>query len=125
MEKRSKMGESDRQKPGIRNQKPEARTRVAGRTPNPQTAGAGLRKGPGAAPWDDSRFMKACRREAVDATPVWLMRQAGRYMKEYRELRSKVPFLELCKNPDLVSEVTVTAAKKLGVDGPSSLPTCC
>jgi uroporphyrinogen decarboxylase len=60
--------------------------------------------------------MKACRREAVDATPVWLMRQAGRYMKEYRELRAKVPFLELCKNPDLVSEVSVTAAKKLGVD---------
>ena len=60
--------------------------------------------------------MKACRREPVDATPVWLMRQAGRYMKEYRELRAKVPFLELCKNPDLVSEVTVTAARKLGVD---------
>ena len=81
-----------------------------------QSTGAKQRKNPGAAPWDDSRFMKACRREAVDATPVWLMRQAGRYMKEYRELRSKVPFLELCKNPDLVSEVTVTAAKKLGVD---------
>jgi len=60
--------------------------------------------------------MKACRREPVDATPVWLMRQAGRYMKEYRELRAKVPFLELCKNPNLVSEVTVTAARKLGVD---------
>jgi uroporphyrinogen decarboxylase len=60
--------------------------------------------------------MKACRREPVDATPVWLMRQAGRYMKEYRELRAKVPFLELCKTPRLVSEVTVTAARKLGVD---------
>ena len=60
--------------------------------------------------------MKACRLEATDATPVWLMRQAGRYMKEYRELRAKVPFLELCKNPDLVAEVTVTAAEKLGVD---------
>jgi len=60
--------------------------------------------------------MKACRRECVDATPVWLMRQAGRYMKEYRELRAKVPFLHLCKNPQLVSEVTVTAAKKLCVD---------
>ncbi len=64
----------------------------------------------------DSRFMKACRRETVDATPVWLMRQAGRFMKEYRELRAHVPFLELCKNPDLVAEVTVTAARKLGVD---------
>ena len=60
--------------------------------------------------------MKACRFEAVDATPVWLMRQAGRYMKEYRDLRARVPFLELCKNPALVSEVTVTAAEKLGVD---------
>src|SRR5271169_7205518 len=67
-------------------------------------------------PWRDSRFLKACRREPVDATPVWLMRQAGRYMKEYRDLRARVPFLELCKNPGLVSEVTVTAAQKLGVD---------
>jgi uroporphyrinogen decarboxylase len=66
--------------------------------------------------WEHSRFMKACRFEAVDATPVWLMRQAGRYMKEYRDLRTRVPFLELCKNPALVSEVTVTAAEKLGVD---------
>ncbi len=66
--------------------------------------------------WEDSRFLKACRFEAVDATPVWLMRQAGRYMKDYRELRARVPFLELCKSPALVSEVTVTAAEKLGVD---------
>ena len=81
---------------------------------NRQTAD--LRKGSAARLWDDSRFMKACRREPVDATPVWLMRQAGRYMKEYRELRAQVPFLELCKNPHLVSEVTVTAARNLGVD---------
>lgn len=60
--------------------------------------------------------MKACRHEEVDATPVWLMRQAGRYMQDYRELRARVPFLELCKNPALVSEVTVTATQKLGVD---------
>ena len=66
--------------------------------------------------WTESRFMKACRLEPVDATPIWLMRQAGRYMKEYRELRARVPFLELCKSPDLVSEITVTAAEKLGVD---------
>ncbi len=75
-----------------------------------------VRAGASPEPWRESRFMKACRREPVDATPIWLMRQAGRYMKEYRELRSKVPFLELCKNPDLVSEVTVTAAEQLGVD---------
>lgn len=66
--------------------------------------------------WNDSRFLKACRREPVDATPIWLMRQAGRYMKEYRDVRARVPFLELCKSPDLVSEVTVTAAERLGVD---------
>jgi len=60
--------------------------------------------------------MKACRLEPVDATPVWLMRQAGRYMKEYRELRGRVGFLDLCKNPDLAAEVAVTAAARLGVD---------
>ncbi len=70
----------------------------------------------GRAPWHDSRLMKACRCEPVDATPIWLMRQAGRYMKDYRDLRARVPFLDLCKNPALVSEVTVTAAEKLGVD---------
>jgi uroporphyrinogen decarboxylase len=76
---------------------------------------AGLK--PGATPpWHESRFLKACRREPVDATPIWLMRQAGRYMKEYREVRARVPFLELCKNPALVSEVTVTAAERLKVD---------
>lgn len=68
------------------------------------------------AAWHESRFMKACRREPVDMTPVWLMRQAGRYMKDYRELRARVPFLELCKSPDLVAEITVSAAEKLGVD---------
>src|SRR5690349_18519210 len=68
------------------------------------------------APWTQSRFMKACRREPTDVTPVWLMRQAGRYMKEYRDLRAKVPFLELCKNPELAAEITISAARKLGVD---------
>jgi uroporphyrinogen decarboxylase len=66
--------------------------------------------------WRHSRFLKACRREPVDATPVWLMRQAGRYMKDYRELRARVPFLDLCKNQDLVAEITVNAAERLGVD---------
>ncbi len=71
-------------------------------------------------PTDDrlhqSRFMRACRREPVDATPIWLMRQAGRYMAEYREVRAKVGFLDLCSRPELACEVTVTAAEKLGVD---------
>lgn len=84
-----------------------------------ETATESVRHPSAYAPGDalqSSRFMKACRREPVDATPVWLMRQAGRFMKEYRELRARVPFLELCKSPDLVAEVTVGAARKLGVD---------
>jgi uroporphyrinogen decarboxylase len=60
--------------------------------------------------------MKACRREAVPYTPVWLMRQAGRYMREYREVRARTTFLDLCKTPSLAAEVTVTAAERLGVD---------
>lgn len=66
--------------------------------------------------WYDSPFMKACRREPTDVTPVWLMRQAGRYMSEYREVRAKTSFLELCKNPELCAEVMLTAVSKLGVD---------
>lgn len=64
----------------------------------------------------NSRFMRACRREQVDCTPVWLMRQAGRYMPEYREVRAKTTFLELCKNPQLCAEVMATAVNRLGVD---------
>jgi len=60
--------------------------------------------------------MRACRREPVPYTPVWLMRQAGRYMREYREVRARTAFLELCKTPALASEVTVTAVNRLGVD---------
>jgi len=64
----------------------------------------------------ESLFLKACRREPTSATPIWLMRQAGRYMKSYRDLRNKVSFLELCKRPELAAEVTVSAAAALGVD---------
>jgi uroporphyrinogen decarboxylase len=64
----------------------------------------------------DSPFLRACRREKTSVTPIWLMRQAGRYMAEYRAIRSRVPFLELCKKPELATEVTVTAAEILGVD---------
>ena len=68
------------------------------------------------APWYNSPFMKACRREPTDVTPVWLMRQAGRYMEEYRQVRGQTTFLELCKNPQLCSEIMLTAVNKLGVD---------
>ncbi len=64
----------------------------------------------------ESLLLKACRREKTERTPIWLMRQAGRYMKEYRELRAKISFLDLCKNSDLAAEVTVDAAHRLGVD---------
>ncbi len=67
-------------------------------------------------PWHDSVFMKACRREPVERTPIWLMRQAGRYMKEYRDVRAQTTFLDLCKNPPLCAEVAITARDRLNVD---------
>ncbi|MBM4076054.1 MAG: uroporphyrinogen decarboxylase, partial [Planctomycetes bacterium] len=64
----------------------------------------------------NSRLLKAARREPVDTTPVWIMRQAGRYLPDYMAVRSKVTFIELCKRPDLAAEVTLTAQRVLGVD---------
>src|SRR5438045_7527847 len=64
----------------------------------------------------DSPFMRACRREQVPYTPVWLMRQAGRYMKEYRDVRARHTFLEMCKKPEVAAEVTTYAAHRLNVD---------
>ncbi len=64
----------------------------------------------------ESPFMRACRREQAPYTPVWLMRQAGRYMREYREVRAQHTFLEMCKKPEVASEVTVYAAHRLNVD---------
>lgn len=61
-------------------------------------------------------FLKACRGEKVDYTPVWMMRQAGRYLPEYQEVRNKLTFLELCKTPDLAAEVTIQPVDILGVD---------
>ncbi len=64
----------------------------------------------------NSLFLKACRREPTSRTPVWIMRQAGRYLPEYRSVRAKVSFMELCKTPELAAEVTVTAQQILDVD---------
>ncbi len=64
----------------------------------------------------NDRLLRALRREPVDATPVWIMRQAGRYLPEYRAVRGTTTFLGLCKSPDLASEVTVQPVDLLGVD---------
>ncbi|MGH7934343.1 MAG: uroporphyrinogen decarboxylase, partial [Candidatus Binataceae bacterium] len=64
----------------------------------------------------DHPILKACHREVAAYTPVWLMRQAGRYMAEYRDLRDRYSFLEMCQRPELAAAVTVTAVERLGVD---------
>jgi len=61
-------------------------------------------------------FLRACRGEEVDYTPVWLMRQAGRYLPEYQSVRSNIDFLGLCKNPELAAQVTLQPVDILGVD---------
>ena len=64
----------------------------------------------------NDRFLKACRREPVDCTPVWFMRQAGRYMIEYRRLREKHSILELCKTPELAAQVTLQPIDRFALD---------
>src|SRR5258706_2874545 len=64
----------------------------------------------------DSIFVRACKSQPADRTPVWFMRQAGRYMPEYRAVRKQHSLLEICKQPALAAEVTITAAEFLGVD---------
>ncbi len=62
------------------------------------------------------RFLRACRGEPVDTTPIWIMRQAGRYLPEYRAVRQRHSFLEMCHTPELACEVTLQPVEILGVD---------
>ncbi|HWD98672.1 MAG TPA: uroporphyrinogen decarboxylase family protein, partial [Bryobacteraceae bacterium] len=63
-----------------------------------------------------NRFLDACRRRPTDARPVWFMRQAGRYMKSYRDIRARHSLLEICKRPDLAAAVTIQPVEALDVD---------
>jgi uroporphyrinogen decarboxylase len=62
------------------------------------------------------RFLQACARQPVDATPVWVMRQAGRYLPEYRAIRDKLSFIEMCKRPEVAAEVTLQPLCRFELD---------
>jgi uroporphyrinogen decarboxylase len=79
---------------------------MAAMTTTPQSGG-----GPAESP-----FVRACRRQPVPHTPVWFMRQAGRSLPEYREIRAGVPMLEACRRPELISEITLQPVRRHGVD---------
>jgi uroporphyrinogen decarboxylase len=63
-----------------------------------------------------SEFLRACRREKTAYTPIWIMRQAGRYQPEYRAIKAKLSFIEMCKRSDVATEITLLPVKQLGVD---------
>ena len=72
----------------------------------------------------DSVFLRACRGEPTPYTPIWLNRQAGRYMKEYHEVKGQTPSLDFFKTPDLAAQVTCDAQRILGVDAAILLQIC-
>jgi uroporphyrinogen decarboxylase len=94
---------------------PEGQNRAATTTAQTADRHAGIHTD--AAAWaKGSRFVRACLRQPVDRTPLWFLRQAGRYMPEYRAVRAKHSLLDICRTPSLAAEVTITAAEYLGVD---------
>ena len=83
---------------------------------NEVLAGQGASEGSGGSAVGSSRFVRACLRQSVDRTPVWFLRQAGRYMPEYMAVRKHHTLLDICRTPEVAAEVTITAAERLGVD---------
>jgi uroporphyrinogen decarboxylase len=61
-------------------------------------------------------FLRACKKQDVDRTPIWIMRQAGRYLPEYRAVRANYDFLTMCKTPELAAEVTIQPVDLIGID---------
>src|SRR5262249_57684982 len=88
-------------------------SRISSRSPRRSSRD---RLGPRADFLVNDRFLRACRREPVDATPVWFMRQAGRYMAEYRELRRRYSLLQICAEPELAAAVTLQPVNVIDVD---------
>jgi uroporphyrinogen decarboxylase len=96
--------------------KRSARTSIVASAAAPAPARAHLAENLRANPLWDHPLLRACRLAPVPYTPIWLMRQAGRYMPEYRRVRERHGFIEMCRRPELAAEVTVTAVRRLGVD---------
>ena len=72
-----------------------------------------------------SEFLRACRREPVKHTPIWIMRQAGRYQPEYRKLRERFSFIEMVSQPEVAAQVTLSPIRQFGMDGIMAVAELC